>query len=181
MKKSAGFLKFLETIALVFEIIAIIILVLVIVFLLISGGVSGLAEKVKGAVTISGVDITAKDLETVTPIVLGALVSGVVSLLFAILGTFKTHKVLDECKNERPFSDVSVNNLKAAARLELIGGIVGVICTVALNIAAGGIRLNGASISNSAASIELGFIITAAVKYLLYHVAEYGNLLEGRE
>ena len=178
MKKNAGILKVFCTLALVFEIAIFVVVAIGEVMLLVSGSFSEMVAQHSNIVTVTGGDLTPQEMDALKPVMLAALGFSLFALLFAILGTFKTRKVLTECQNERPFSALSVDALKASARFEVIAGIVGIVAACVVAFMAAPIKVNGASVGNSSASLNLSFLFYAWLKYLLYHVAEYGHRLE---
>ena len=180
MKKTAGFLRLLETISLVFQIIGTALLALVAVFLAFAGKLSEIAAKYDNIITISGSAVSPAELDALKPFLLAAIGIGIISLLFTILGTIKLRKVYAECKDEQPFSDECVDNLHGAARLQLIGGAFGIVSSIIMLLWGGSLTVNGSSISSSGITIELNFIVKAVTLYLLYHIAAYGRTLENR-
>ncbi len=180
MRKTAGFLKVCETIMLVLEILVAVILAVTEVLLLVMGSFSAIAAKAGSAITISGGNLTPAELDSIKPFIMIAICFALVSVVLAIIGTIKTRKALDECREERPFSDESVSNILSAARIEIIGGIFGIISSLVLTFMAAGITINGTSVANSSTSLNLTFIFHAVEKYLLYHIADYGRSLENR-
>ncbi|MBR2801894.1 MAG: hypothetical protein IKE21_04765 [Erysipelotrichaceae bacterium] len=177
MRKTAGFLKFCATFALVFEVVGLAILVLIEAALALTGKFSELAEK-SGAITISGGTMTPEEMDALKPVVLAVIAFGIIALLLAMLGTLKTRQALEEVKSERPFSDKSIDSVKAAARFEVIGGIVGILGGIVLSAMASQLRVNGTPVGQSSVTLHLSFIILAAEKYMFYHVAKYGQSLE---
>ena len=122
MKKTAGFLKFCYTIALVFEMAAAVLLGIITVALLMAGSFSALATQ-GSVITVSGGTMTPEEMDALKPIVLAALGLSLAALILAIFGTQKTRTALGECKEERPFSEKCVKALKTSARMDIIGGI----------------------------------------------------------
>ncbi len=182
MRKTAGFLKVICIIAIVFEVIAIVCVAVALAAVAFVGDFSAIAEKTGGAITISstGTTLTPAEMDALKPVILVALGIALLTLIFAFLGTKKEKNVLAECQAERPFSAKSVSDLKGAARLELIGGFVGVAGAVVMMFMGKNLQVNGTSVGNSSLSLNLSFLIYAVQKYLLYHVAEYGHSLENR-
>ena len=180
MKKTAGILKFCCTVVLVLEILITVILVLALGAILLAGNFSDLAAKT-GAITINGGTMTPAEMDTLKPIVLIALASGLVALVFTIMGTVKTRTALGECKEERPFSEKCVNAIKASARLEIVGGIVGIVSSIVLAVMGSSLTVNGTPVGRSSTTLSLTFLFYALEKYLLFHVAKYGHGLETNE
>ena len=179
MKKTAGFLKFLCTLGLIFEVIAIAFLALALGALIVVGSFSELAAKAQEAISISG-NLTPAEMDALKPFIIVALATALISVVFAFLGTKKEKAYYTECTKEHPFSEKSVDSLMACARLELIGGIVGVIGSVVLFVMGQNLKINGASVGNTSLSLNLTFLIYAVQKYFHYHVADYGHSLENR-
>ncbi len=179
MRKIAGILKVLATIALVFEFIAAAGLA-VFEAMLAFFDLSTIMEKAPGVITIDGVpmDVTPETINSFKPVLLALIALAFVLIVFTILGTRKIRTVFSECKAEMPFSQESCDALKAAARLVLIGGIVGIAGTAIIHFMSNGVTINGGSVSSSSITADLSFLITAAVLYLMHHVAEYGRSLE---
>lgn len=180
MKRTAGILKVIFTILWVLEMVAAILIAGVAILMILAGSFSDLAAKTGNAVTITS-GASPAELDAAKPLVVGALFLSVVTLVFAIIGTAKTRKVLSECKEERPFSRVSVDSLKTSARMEVIGGVVGVVGAIVLSLMASGLVINGSPVAKSSTTVNLSFLIYAVMKYLLYHVAEYGHSLENKQ
>ncbi|MBQ9036954.1 MAG: hypothetical protein IJ115_05850 [Erysipelotrichaceae bacterium] len=180
MRKTAGFLRVLCSIALVFEVLACVILVGVEVFLAFIGNFSDIAAKTGNAITISGGTMTPAEMDAIKPIIMIVIALSLVTVVFAIIGTVKTRVALSECKEERPFSDKCVAALLSAARLQIIGGLIGIVGTVVLQTMASKLTVNGTPIGSSATSFNLTFLVNAVEIYLLYHIAKYGNSLEKR-
>ena len=177
MRRSAGFLKFLASVALFFEVVCTVILIAVEAILVMAGKFSELAEK-SGAITVSGGTMTPEEMDALKPVVLAVIAFGIIALLLAALGTLKTRQALEEIKSERPFSDKAIDSIRAAARLEVIGGIVGILGSIVLSTMASQLKINGASAGQSSMTFHLSFVILAAEKYMFYHVAKYGQSLE---
>ena len=179
MKKCASILNVINIIAEVLVIIGFVGLVLGLIGVTVID-LSKLADGMNSFISIEGVDVNTADLAAFKPVLMLIMAFGIVACVFAFLGIRKLGKVLKECKAERPFSEVSCQNLKGCARLELIGGIVGCVGAIITSIMAGGMTLNGQPIGSTTISLNLGFLIVACTFYLLYHVAEYGRKLESR-
>lgn len=177
MKKTAGFLKFCYTIGLIFEILAAVLVAIVEVILLMAGSFSSLAEKT-GAITVSGGTLTPAEMDALKPIVLIAIACALAGVIMAIIGTLKTRTALSECKVERPFSQTCVDALKASARMDIIGGIFGIVTAIVLALMASSLTINGTSVGKSSTTMSLTWLFYAAMKYLLYHIAKYGHSLE---
>ncbi|MBQ9424856.1 MAG: hypothetical protein IJU42_02825 [Erysipelotrichaceae bacterium] len=177
MKKTAGFLKFFTTVALVFEIASAVLLGVVVVALLMAGSFSALAEK-GGIITVSGGTMTPEEMDALKPIVLAALGLSLAALIMTIIGTQKTRTALGECKEERPFSEKCVKALKTSARMDIIGGIFGIVTAIALSLMASSVTVNGASVGKTSSNMSLTWLFYAVLKYLLYHIASYGHSLE---
>lgn len=180
MRKTAGFLRVWCSIALVFEVLACVILVGIEVFFAFIGNFSDIAAKTGEAITISGGTMTPAEMDALKPVIMGVIAAGIVAVVFAIIGTLKIRVALAECKEERPFSDKSVAALLSAARIQIIGGLVGIVGTVVLQIMASKLTVNGTPIGSSATSFSLTFLFNAVEIYLFYHIAKYGNSLENR-
>ena len=180
MKRTAGFLKILATIAVVLEVIALVVLLMVVAALVISGSLSGLSQSAALSVSYHGTNLTPEQIKELLPIILFALFLGLVCVVFALLGTINMRKALDECRNETPFSDRSVNSLKTSARMEIIGGLLGIVGGIVISLMASSLKINGNSAGNTMTSVNLSFLVYACGKYLLYHIAEYGRELENR-
>ena len=180
MRKTAGFLRFGCTLIVIFEIIAVAFLAITEVALLVMGNFSDLAAKTGNAITINGGTMTPAEMDALKPAVLVAMGIALAAVIFALLGTLKTRTVLSECREERPFSQKSVNSLKASARLEILGGLIGIIGSIVLYVMASKLTVNGVTVGRSMMTTNLTFLIYAVEKYLLYHVAEYGHSLEKR-
>ena len=180
MKKTAGILKFICSFTLVIEIMAAVFTGFGTVALLMVGSFSELAAKADNAVKVEASGLTPAEMDALKPVIIGALVLAFVAVIFALLGTLQTRKVLTECQNETPFSSTSVNSLKASARLDIIGGIVGIVGAAVLTFMASKVKVNGTSVGSSSGSLNLSFLIYALIKYHLCHVAEYGHRLENR-
>ena len=177
MRKTAGFLKFFVTFAIVVGILGVLLLLVAEGYLLAAGNLSAMS----GAITISGTGITPETIDAMKPFLLIAIGLTLVALIFSIMGGFKTRKALAECQEERPFSQLCIDNIKASARLDIISGIIGIVSTVILTVAASSITLNGTSVKDTTATVHLGFILNAVQKYLLYHIACYGQSLENKQ
>ena len=180
MRKTAGLLKFCCTFALVFEIIGAIMLVIAEAFLLFAGKFSDLAAKAGDAITVEGNGLTPEQMDALKPIILIVIALGLLSLAFAIFGTLKTRTALQECREERPFSKTCVDAIKASARLEIIGGIIGIVGSIVVSFMSAPVKILGTNLSSSMSSWNLSFLFYACEKYLLYHIAEYGHSLEKR-
>lgn len=178
MKRTAGILKAFATIAMILVIVMLVILVIAEAALLIAGPFSSLAEKTGSAITIEGGTMTPAELDALKPIIMIAVAAGIAALIFTIMGIQKTRKALAECKEERPFSAVCVKAVRDSARLEIIGGIVGIIASIILSLMVKSLTVNGTPVGRSSASLNLTFLVYAIQKYLLFHVAEYGHSLE---
>lgn len=178
MKKHASILKVIYTIAMVIVIIGIVACVLGLVAVLVAGDFSDVAARTHGFITLEGGDPSPAELNALKPVILVALVYGVVILVLTLLGIKKIINVLAECKMETPFTEVSCRNLKGAARLELITGIVGIVGSVILGFMGSSLTFNGTPVSDSTFTLNLTFLIYACALYLLYHVAEHGRKLE---
>ncbi|MBQ2657585.1 MAG: hypothetical protein IJF87_03320 [Erysipelotrichaceae bacterium] len=177
MKKTAGFLKFCFTVAMVVEIATAVILGIVVVALLMAGSFSALAAK-GGIITVSGTNMTPEEMDALKPIALAALGLSLAALILAIIGTLKTRTALGECKEERPFSQKCVDALKTSARMDIIGGILGIVTAIVLALMASSVTVNGASVGKTSSNISMTWLFYAALKYLLYHIANYGHSLE---
>lgn len=180
MRKTAGFLKFGCTLIVVLEVFVAIVFAILLGALLFVGSFSELAAKTGNAITVDGGTMTPAEMDALKPVILVAIAIGLAAIIFALLGTLKTRTVLGECKAERPFSQKSVDSLKASARLEIIGGLIGIIGSFVMYAMASNLKVNGVTVGRSMASTNLTFLIYAVEKYLLYHVAEYGHSLEKR-
>ena len=180
MKKTAGFLKFCCTFAMVFLVFGIVILALTGGFLIAVGSLSELAGKAGKAITIDAGTLTPAELDALKPVVLIALCFALVSVVLALIGTINTRKALKECQKETPFSDISVNSLLTSARMEIIAGVIGIIGGFVVSFMASKLTVNGSPIGSSMSTINLSFVFYAVMKYLLYHIAEYGRKLERR-
>lgn len=178
MRKTAGFLKFCCTVILVFEAIMALILAFADGILLVTGSLSELAEKAGSAISIQGANITPEQLDAFKPFILIALTLALVSLVLIIIGTLKTRTAFAECKEERPFSQKCVDALKVSARMEILSGLVGIASACVLTFMAANLKINGTSSGSSTITVSLTFVIYAVGKYLLYHIAKYGNSLE---
>lgn len=178
MKKTAGILKFISTIALILEIVGAVLLALIMVFLLVAGSFSDLAAKENSAITIEGGTMTPAELDALKPIILIALATALVSVIFTMIGTIKTRTALGECKEERPFSKRCVDALKASARIEVIGGLFGIVTAIVLSLMASALTVNGTPVGKTSTTASLTFLFYAVQKYLLFHVAQYGHSLE---
>ena len=178
MKKTAGFLKACATFVVIIEILAAVIVAIAGVALLMAGSFSSLAERTGNAITVNGGTMTPAEMDALKPVVLLGVALALVTIVMALLGTLKVRKALNECKLERPFSTVCAESVKASARFEIIGGIVGIIGGVILATMASSLKVNGASMGSTSISFNLGFLFYAVEKYLLYHIAEYGHSLE---
>ena len=179
MKRTAGFLKILATIAVVLEVIALVVLLMVVAALVVSGNLTGLPQNAI-SVSYQSTNLTPEQIKELLPIILFALFLGLVCVVFALLGTINMRKALDECRNETPFSDRSVNALKTSARMEIIGGLLGIVGGIIISLMASSLKINGNSAGNTMTSVNLSFLVYACGKYLLYHIAEYGRELENR-
>ncbi len=180
MKKTAGILKFCCTLALVLEILMAVMVAFIEVALLMAGSFSELAAK-SGAITIDGGTMTPAEMDALKPFLLIALAFSLVALVLAIVGTVKTRTALGECKEERPFSEKCVNAVRASARLEIIGGIVGIVSSIVLSLMGSSLTVNGTHLGKSSTTLSLSFLFYAVEKYLLYHIAEYGHGLETKQ
>lgn len=178
MKKTAGFLKFCCTFAMVFMVIAAMALTAGLVIIALAGSFSELAEQAGQAITISGGDMTPAEMDALKPIILGVLAASLIGVILSILGALKTRTALTECKEERPFSQVCVDSFKSAARYEVIAGIVGIASSLVLSFMASSLTVAGTKIGGSGATFSLSFVVYAVMKYLAYHVANYGHSLE---
>jgi hypothetical protein len=180
MRRTAGFLKALHTILVVLEVIALFGITAAFVVLLAAGNLEELAKKVGETISVEGITLTPAQMEALRLPLLIAFGVGVLTTVLALISTLKLRKVLGECKEERPFSDESVNGLKSAARLEMLGGLISIAASVAIGFGLKKAELGVVNASSTTASINLGFLFSAAVLYLLHHVAAYGNRLENR-
>ncbi len=178
MRKTAGILKFCCTLALVLEVLAAIFVAVGLIALAMAGSFSSLAAKTDSPITITGGTLTPEEMDALKPFVMIALASAVLGLLFTIIGTMKTRTALGECKQERPFSEKCVKAIKASARMEIIGGLAGIASSVILMLLASSLTVNGISAGKSSGSMSLTFLFYAVLKYLLYHIANYGHTLE---
>lgn len=178
MKKTAGFMKFCFTLALVLEVLTAIVLVIATIALLMMGSFSSLAEMTNSPITIDGGTMTPAEMDALKPVLLAALGFSVAALILTIIGTIKTRQALNEVKEERPFSEKCVKALKASARMEVLGGIVGIISSVVMMMMASSLSVNGSPIGKTTSSASFTFLFYAVQKYLLYHVAQYGHSLE---
>ncbi|MCR4632916.1 MAG: hypothetical protein K5648_02190 [Erysipelotrichaceae bacterium] len=181
MKKTAGFLKFACSLTMFFEVIAGIFVAFVFGVILLIKDFSQFSDKTGGAITFSGETLTPEQLNALKPNLLVAFGFSLAAIILAFLGTSKFRKALSECKKETPFSKTSVEAIKASARYEVIGGIVGIIGGIVTYIMGSGIQINGNSIVSSMNTIHLSFLIYACQKYLLYHIAQYGHSLEKQQ
>ena len=177
MKKTAGILKFCYTVGLVLEVLVTVIIAITEVALLLSGNLSDHMSG-EGGITVSGGTLTPAELDSFKPVVLIALGFAIVSLVFTILSILKAKKALAECKEERPFSEKSVKAIKASANLEIIGGVISIISSIILAVMGSSLTVNGTPIGKSSTTLSLSFLFYALMKYMLYHVAEYGHSLE---
>ena len=180
MKRTAGFLKFLCTFTLVFEAIAAVSMLIAACALLFMGNFSELTNVPGNMITVDSTNLTPEQLDAMKPVMLVTVVFFLASILLALYGTLKTRTALDECKNERPFSQLCVDSLKTSARMEIISGIVGILASIVISVVSAPIRVNGASVGSSMGTLNLTWLLYAVEKYLLYHVAEYGRSLENR-
>ena len=178
MAKTAGFLKFIETVGLVFEVIAAIFLAFLEVFFAVIGNFSDIAAKTGNAITISGGTMTPAEMDAFKPAVMVVIAIGLVSVIFGIIGTLKTRKTLKEIQEMRPFSPEAVKSIKTAAQVEIIGGIAGIIGSLILTFMVSNLTVNGTSLGNTSVTMNLTFIIDAVQKYMFYHIMNYGNQLE---
>ncbi len=179
MRKTAGFLKACCTFVLVLEIVAIVMLAIAGGFLAFTGKFSELAAK-SDAITVEGNSLTPEQMDALKPVILAVIAIGLLVLVLTLLGTLKTRTALEECKEERPFSSKCVDAIKASARFEIIGGLVGIIGGIVLSFMSAPIKVLGTSVSSRMSSLNLSFLFYACEKYLLYHVAEYGHSLENK-
>ena len=182
MKKTAGFLKFFATLAIILLVLALVACVLGEGVLLTSGDLSSLQGSVEGFITINSTEeipFTVAQLNELKPALLFAVAFAAIILLLSLLSMIKIRKVLGECKEETPFSEVSCRNLKGAARLEIIAGIIGIIATIVSTFLLRlDVTINGKTLTDTTINLNLSFIFTAVFLYLLYHVAQYGKSLE---
>lgn len=178
MRKTAGFLKTCCTIVLALLVIATLVVAGVLVVVAMAGSFSELAAKMGNVITISGGSMTPAEMDALKPVILGVMAAAIIALILAILGTLKTRDALTECKEERPFSQKCADSLKAAARFEVIGGVAGIVCSVVLSFMASKLTVNGSPLSSGSTSFSLSFIFNAVMKYLAYHVVDYGHSLE---
>lgn len=178
MRKTAGILKGCCTFAIVIACLALVLLVIAEAALLMAGSFSSLAEKAGNALVINGGTLTPEELDAFKPILLIVLGLGIVTIVLAILGAIKTRTALNECKEERPFSQKSVDAIKNSARLQILGGIIGIVGTILIAVMASGLTINGRPVASSSGSFNLSFLFYAIEKYLLFHIAEYGHSLE---
>lgn len=177
MRKTAGFLHVLTTIGVILFIVALAVIALAEGFMFAAGDLSGLAQ---AGITVDagGAALTAQDLASMKPLLMSIIAFAFVLVLIGLLTLLKVRKVLAECKESRPFSEVCCKSLKGAARLEILGGIIGILGTIAIFILGVNFSLNGTPIGDTTITLNLSFIVTAVLLYLLYHVAEYGKSLE---
>ena len=180
MRGTAGFLKLGATIALVFEVLGIALMAIAEVFLLMAGSFSELAKKSGNAITISGGTMSPAEMDKLKPVVLIGIAIGIVALIFALIGTLKTRTALSECQKERPFSEKCVKALLSSARIQIIGGIVGIAGTLVFTFLAKDLTVNGKTIGSQTTTLNLTFLVQAIQTYLFYHVAKYGQSLENR-
>ena len=177
MKKTAGILKFCYTLGLVIEIAVAVVLAVTEVALLLAGSFSSLAEK-GSVITVDGGTLKPEEMDALKPIVLVAIGLSLAAVILAIIGTLKTRTALSECKKERPFSEKCVNALKMSARMDIFGGIFGIVTALVLSLMASAITVNGSSVGKTSSTVSLTWLFYAALKYLLYHIADYGHSLE---
>lgn len=180
MRRTAGFLKFASTVVIIFEVLAALAFGGAGIALLFMGSFSNIANSTGISITISGTSMSLAEMDAKKTIILVAFGIAFLALVLTIIGTVKTRKAYSECKEERPFSDECVNSLLSAARLEIIGGLVGIIGSLIISFATGNLAVNGANIGSTISSLNLTFIFYAVQKYLFYHVANYGRKLENR-
>ncbi|MBQ6477811.1 MAG: hypothetical protein IJI44_00430 [Erysipelotrichaceae bacterium] len=178
MKKTAGILKFLSTLAMVLEVIGLLAVAAVVVTLLVAGNFSDLAAQSNSPITVNGGTMTPAEMDALKPIILIAMAFALASLVFTFIGTLKTRTALGECKEERPFSEKCVNAVKLSARMEIIGGLVGIVSSIVLALMASSLTVNGTSVGSTSTRLSLTFLFYALEKYLLYHIAKYGHSLE---
>ncbi len=178
MKKTAGILKFLSSIVLFVEALGGILVAFAAAAILFIKDYSKFTDKTGSIIQVQGQTLTPEQIATLKPVILVALAFALATIVFAFLGTSKFRKALKECRNETPFSSTSVKAIKASARYEVIGGIVGIIGSIVLSLLGSGIQLNGTSLVSSMNTFHLSFLIYALEKYLLFHIAEYGHSLE---
>jgi len=180
MRKTAGFLKFGCTLAVILIAFVAIVLAFLLGTLLFIGSFSELAAKTGNAITVNGGSMTPAEMDALKPVVIIGIGIALAAAVFALLGTMKLRTVLGECKEERPFSQKSVNSLRSSARLEILGGLIGIIGSIVMYVMASNLKVNGVTVGRSMMTFNLSFLIYAVGKYLLYHIAEYGHSLENR-
>ena len=178
MKTTAGILKFCYTLGLIFEILVALLLAVVEGFLLMSGSFSELAAKDGSPITVNGGTMTPEEMDALKPIILVTIGIALVAVILALIGTLKTRTALGECKKERPFSEKCVNALRTSARMDIIGGIVGIVAALVLAMMASALTVNGTPVGKTSGHASLTFLFYALLKYLLYHIARYGHSLE---
>lgn len=181
MKKTAGILKVFWTIGIVLEILMIIVLGAVGAMVLSVGSFSQIAESSGGAITLStGGEISAAELDALKPLILVAILVALVGMIFGLLGSLTTRKAISEVKEERPFSQTSIDAIKRGGKLEIVGGIVGFISSLMLYFWAASLTIGGVSIGSTSFSYNFTFVLRAVELYMLYYVAVYGKSLEDK-
>lgn len=178
MRKTAGFLKICCTIALVFLVIGAMAVTAGLVVIAVAGSFSELAAKAGNAITISGGNLTPAEMDALKPVILGIMAAALIAVILAILGTLRTRDALNECKEERPFSQKCADSLKSAARYEVLGGVVGIVSAIIMSFMTANLTVNGTSLGSSSTTFSLTFVLYAVMKYLAYHVVNYGHSLE---
>ena len=180
MRKTAGFLKIITVIGIVFHILALILLVLCEVFFLFSGAFSDLIGKVGSGspITIDGAEITPELIAAAKPVLLVSFGLLILIVLLSLIAVLRVKKVLEEVHQERPFSHDAVTGLRFIARMRLVCGFVGVAASVIMFIMMKEFTINGINPGTSTISVDLGFIVAAVMDYMLYHIAEYGSSLD---
>ncbi len=173
MKKYAGILNVLLVITFWIVLVAAVLLAGFAIYCMTKGGLSYLLDNLGTVVTIKGIeDLKNVDVKALKLPLIIVCVYAAVMLTLSLLEISNLRKSVKEVKAERPFSIESSNGLKTAGTLTMINGIIGVV--VQLVVAFLLTRAVGKNMSTNI-TLNLSFIISAVIFFLLKEVADYGR------
>ncbi|MBR2991519.1 MAG: hypothetical protein IKF51_08715 [Solobacterium sp.] len=143
-------------------------------------------------IQVQGFTLTVDQLRALDPTALRSwflmvLAAGLIMIILSILEVQTLSRVLERVKEGRPF-DLSVQeNLRKLGTLVIISGVLGAVIQplsnrMMMRIADLSQIFNTETVSNVTLNfrLDLKFVISALVIFLLSHVAAYGRELENR-
>lgn len=175
MSGTAGFLRILSTIVLVFLVIGIALVALSAVVLAVAPGIlpESLADGALAGVTLNGQPATLEAILAVKNTVLVVLGAALVELILETVSVSKVRTALGEVRDEKPFSEKCSKALSGAAVIQIICAVLMIVESVVLTFVAKDFaveNLLGTGIGNS-----LSLIILAVFYMMLSKISEFGR------